>query len=234
MLACFSGLGETVFEPRNPCAHPATAPPIAFLGGIGPVRARYGPTVETASRNLPERINRNGVLLRRWLASDAEVLARAVSESADHLRPWMAWMAEEPQTIEQRRQLIAGWEREWSHGGDVALAILVGDEVAGSCGLHRRRGPDALELGYWIHPRFAGRGIATKVARLLTDAAFTVPGIQRVEIHHDKANTASAGVPRRLGFRFMGEARDEREAPAELGIDCTWRMERERWQRGAG
>src|SRR3989449_8781482 len=32
MLACFSGLGETVCEPRNPRAHHAAAPPVAFIG----------------------------------------------------------------------------------------------------------------------------------------------------------------------------------------------------------
>jgi hypothetical protein len=34
---------------------------------------------------------------------------------------------------------------------------------------------------------------------MLTNAAFTVPEITQVEIHHDKANVASAGVPRSLG-----------------------------------
>ena len=187
--------------------------------------------VETAPRLLPERIEGEGLVLRRWRPSDAEALACAVAESVDHLRPWMAWVAAEPQTVEQRRELFARWEQEWSEGGDSVFAILVDDRVAGGCGLHRRRGPHALEVGYWVHPAFLRRGIATKAARLLTDAAFSVPGITCVEIHHDKANAASAHVPRRLGFRFVGESPDEREAPAELGIDCTWRMEREHWER---
>jgi ribosomal-protein-serine acetyltransferase len=191
----------------------------------------YGAAVANYASILPDRIEGNGVLLRRWVESDADALARAVTESVDHLRPWMAWMAEEPQSVEERRNLIARWEREWSAGGDVALAIFIGEEVAGSCGLHRRRGPRTLELGYWIHPKFVGQGIATTAARLLTDAAFTVPGITYVEIHHDKANRASARVPRRLGFRFIGEAPDQREAPGELGIDCMWRVDHEHWRR---
>ncbi len=137
-------------------------------------------------------------------------------------------MAQEPKTLEQRRAMLRERESEWLQGGDVLLAIFVGDRVAGSCGLHRRRGPDALEIGYWVHPSFTGRGLATAVARLLTDAAFSVPGIAHVEIHIDKANSASAGVPRRLGFRLLGETPDEATAPAEAGIDCAWRMERAR------
>jgi ribosomal-protein-serine acetyltransferase len=184
---------------------------------------------------LPDRIKGEGVLLRRWRVDEAEALGRAVRESEDHLRPWLAFMADEPQTLQKREAMLRERELEWSQGGDVMLAILVNDEIAGSCGLHRRRGPKTLELGYWIHPSFTRRGLATIVARLLTDAAFSVPGIDSVEIHHDKANTASAGVPERLGFRFVGESPDEGNAPAAVGIDCTWRIDRSDWQptRGA-
>jgi ribosomal-protein-serine acetyltransferase len=175
---------------------------------------------------LPERIETDGpLLIRRWLVSDAEALERAITESADHLRPWMAWMAQEPLTLEQRRALIRGWEEEWSRGGDVYLGVFVDERVAGSCGLHRRRGHDVLEIGYWIHSAFLRQGLATSVARLLTDTALAVPGITRVEIHHDKANRASADIPPRLGYRFVGEAPDERAAPAEVGVDCTWRID---------
>jgi len=48
--------------------------------------------------------------------------------------------------------------------------------------------------------------------RLLTDAAFQIPGIERVEIHHDKANVASSGVPRKLGFELVEEVPDESRA----------------------
>jgi RimJ/RimL family protein N-acetyltransferase len=73
------------------------------------------------------------------------------------------------------------------------------------------------------------RGIATAAARLLTDTAFALPGVEYVEIHHDRANAASRAVPRRLGYELVGERPDPREAPAEVGIDCTWRIARAAW-----
>lgn len=180
---------------------------------------------------LPERIETGGpLLIRRWLVSDAEALDRAIAESAEHLRPWMGWMEEEPQTLEQRRELISGWEKEWSEGGDVYLGIFVEGRVAGSCGLHRRRGPDVLEIGYWVHPAFLRRGLATSVAALLTDAALSVSGINRVEIRHDKANAASAGIPRRLGYGFVGEEPTEVSAPSEVGAHLVWRIDAGRWR----
>lgn len=71
--------------------------------------------------------------------------------------------------------------------------------------------------------------MTTVAAALMTDAAFTVPGIELVEIHHDRANSASAGVPRRLGYTLVSERPDEPEAPAEIGIEWCWRITREQW-----
>ena len=183
---------------------------------------------------LPERIEGpDGLLLRRWVPDDAEALGRAVADSAEHLRPWMAWIAQEPLAVERRRAMLAEWEQDWAQGGDVILGVFLTGRIAGGCGLHRRIAPDGLEIGYWVHPAFLRRGLATRVASLLADAAFRLPGITHVEIHHDKANRASAGVPRKLGFECLGEVRDEPVAPGELGIEWRWRMDRDRWRRSA-
>lgn len=175
---------------------------------------------------LPERIEGEGLLLRRWESDDAEVLANAVTESAEHLRPWMPWMAAEPLSLQARRGLLSRWQREWEAGGDSVLGAFVDGAVAGSFGLHRRRGPETLEIGYWVHVAYLRRGLATRAAGLLSEAGLAVPGITRVEIHHDKANIASAGVPRKLGYRFIGETTDMPDAPGEVGVDCAWRLER--------
>ncbi len=174
------------------------------------------------------------MVLRRWLPADAPAMHDAVSHSVEHLRPWMAWIAFEPQTVADRRRLIRRFGRVWRRGGDVVMGIFVDGRVVGGTGLHRRLGPDGLEIGYWIAAGHTGRGHATAAARLLTTAAFGVPGIARVEIHHDQANRASAAVPRRLGYRFVGAAPDAVKAPAETGIDWTWRVTRDEWAPGAG
>jgi hypothetical protein len=45
-------------------------------------------------------------------------------------------------------------------------------------------------------PGFLRRSLATNVVRLLTNSALSLPDISHVEIHHDKANQASAGAPK--------------------------------------
>jgi len=169
------------------------------------------------------------VSVRRWTEADAAALSSAVAESTEHLRPWMEWASEPPLSLQARRRQIRQMEVRWAAGGDCNYVIRVGDAVAGACGLHRRVGPDGLEIGYWLHPLFTGRGVATTAAGLLTDAAFTMPEIEFVEIHHDQANLRSRAVPERLGFRLVASTPDEVSAPNELGISCEWRMTRDEW-----
>ena len=179
---------------------------------------------------LPEIVDgSSSVRLRRWLVGDAEALQQLVLGSIDHLRPWMPWVAEEPLTLEQRRAKIVDWENDWRRGGDVVMGIFSDGAAAGSCGLHRRIGPGGVEIGYWIHPAFLRRGLATEAARLLTGAAFSLPRIDRVEIRHDTANHASAGIPRKLGYRLIGTSRDAVPDPAGVGIAHHWRMTRPEW-----
>ncbi|HEY1774863.1 MAG TPA: GNAT family N-acetyltransferase [Solirubrobacteraceae bacterium] len=168
------------------------------------------------------------MVLRRWREGDAELFEAVVSESAEHLRPWVSWMALEPLSLEERRAMLARREQAWLEGGDVFLAVIADGQVAGGCGLHRRA-PGTLEIGYWIHPSFLRRGLATKASALLTDAAFTLAGVKHVEIHHDRANVASAGVPQQLGFRLLGEQPNHQAAPNDSGIDYAWRVSRRAW-----
>ncbi len=135
----------------------------------------------------------------------------------------------EPLTVEQRRDMLAESEREWLAGGDVILGTFLGDRVVGGCGLHHRIAPDGLEIGYWTHSLHTGRGFATQATALLTAAALALCDFTHVEIHHDKANIASAAVPAKLGFWLVDEFPDDPEAPNEIGIECRWRMDRDTW-----
>lgn len=178
---------------------------------------------------LPDTIASPRLTLRRWVAADAADLSAAVSASLEHLRPWMPWIAAEPISLIDRMALIDQWQTEWQRGGDVVIGALLDGVIVGSTGFHRRRGPGALEIGYWVHSDHTRKGFATEIAASLTNAAFTVPDIERVEIHHDKANIASAGVPRGLGYTFAGETLDAVTSPGEIGIDCRWVMTRDDW-----
>jgi RimJ/RimL family protein N-acetyltransferase len=70
----------------------------------------------------------------------------------------------------------------------------------------------------------------TVAVRLLTGAAFTVDGIDRVDIRHDVANVRSGGIPARLGFTMAEETPNRAPGPADTGTDRVWSMTREAWR----
>ncbi len=179
---------------------------------------------------LPEQIEGPRFVLQRWRAEDGSALSRAVERDIEHLRPWMSWIADEPLHPTERLRLIETWERDWMDGGDVVLGVRSGDRVLGGCGLHRRCGPNGLEIGYWVDQDHLHQGVGTEIARLLTTAALALPGVAFVEIHHDKANLISARIPQRLGYTLVAEEPDELEAPAEVGVSCIWRMDEADWR----
>lgn len=178
---------------------------------------------------LPEAVPCPRLTIRRWTPDDVVALRVAIEQSAELLRPWMSFMDAEPMSDGDRVAQIEGWERDRQLGGGAFYGMFVGDEVVGGCLLHRRAGPDIVGVGYWLHIHHVGRGYARETAAHLTTAALSVPGIVRVEIHHDAANTASRRVPESLGFHFDGERPEERTAPAEIGVNVAWSTTAATW-----
>ena len=180
---------------------------------------------------LPDHLEYDGLVLRRWTVDDAEVVGELVAANLEHLRPFMPWIEHEPLSLAQRRELQGGWDDAWAAGGDVILGIFEDGVAVGGTGLHRRLGPGALEIGYWVGAPHLGRGIARRASEALTSAAFTLPDIERVEIHHDLTNVHSRRGPEQLGFELVGTAKLPRTplAPADTGVDLVWRMTRDEW-----
>ena len=166
------------------------------------------------------------VQLRQWRLEDADAQARAIEESLDHLRPWMAWAVDWPMPREAQLEMLREWEQRRLAGLDEFLGVWLDGELVGSCGLHFRIGAGGAEIGYWIHVAHLRRGLATEVARQLTERAFADPAVDRVEIHHDRANVASGGVPRKLGFALVGDTPRAPVAPGEDGVERVWRLTR--------
>ena len=112
---------------------------------------------------------------------------------------------------------------------DKTTERLVGDFVLILRSVEHRRG----EVGYVLHPDFAGRGLATEGARVMLDIAFEKLGLRRVIGRIDARNQASARVLTKLGLRheahlvqnelFKGEWSDEDDFAI---LQHEWREQR--------
>jgi len=187
----------------------------------------------------PEQVVAGPLVLRRVHADDAGAIAVAVRASLEHLRPWMPWAT--PDAADLRSQLVRVAEADelWESGTGFIYVMIARDtgqpgpdapgmirdpdgEFVGTIGLHRRLADDAVEIGYWTVAAKTRRGYATAAAQAMTQVALALPGARRVEIHCDQANTASAGVPRKLGYRLDRVEKHDKEAPGERGRRMIW------------
>jgi RimJ/RimL family protein N-acetyltransferase len=161
--------------------------------------------------NLAYRIETKRLLVRCYNPSDAEMLAESVTESLEHLRPWMPWAHSEPEPMEEKVQRLKMFRGMFDLGQDFIYGIfnLEDSKLLGGTGLHTRLGESELEIGYWIHRDFINQGLVTESTSALIKVAFELLHVHRLEIHCDPRNLASAAIPRKLGFTHEGTLRSK-------------------------
>jgi RimJ/RimL family protein N-acetyltransferase len=143
------------------------------------------------------------VVLGPFVASDAPVLCEADADP-EHRRRFDFPEGFIP-SLRHSEEVIARWDRERRAGERFTFAVRdssTGELLAG-CEL-RPLGDGAANVSYWTYPRHRRRGIATRAAALLCEAALRQFGFGRLEITADVDNTASRRIATRLGFREAG------------------------------
>ena len=89
-----------------------------------------------------------------------------------------------------------------------AMFVDEGTEVIGTCGLNHYDPLNLIaNLGYWVRSDHAGRGLASRAARLLARFGLESAGLRRVEIVVSTSNPASVRVAQKIGAVHEGVAR---------------------------
>jgi RimJ/RimL family protein N-acetyltransferase len=160
--------------------------------------------------DLPSLIQTDRLLLRPWRAEDLDALHEALTESVEHLKPWIPWATPEAPTLAESDARLTTWLDDFINAETFLFAAFdrTDSTLVGGIGYFPRVGPGALEIGYWIRLSRAGSGFATEASRALTDVGLGLPGIERLEIHMDPTNVTSRRVPEKLGYSLL-ELRDD-------------------------
>jgi RimJ/RimL family protein N-acetyltransferase len=87
-----------------------------------------------------------------------------------------------------------------------AVDAQTGEVVGGGTLHHLDAERGIVEIGYFVLPHARRRGVATTIARLLAEHAFSL-GIERVAAYVNVGNTASERVADRAGFTREGIVR---------------------------
>lgn len=115
------------------------------------------------------RIETERLVIRCYQPQDAALLKAAIDESLDHLRPWMPWAVQEPESLAAKQGRMRKYRGQFDLGQDYVFGIFSKNEElqVGSTGLHTRVGDKAREIGYWISAKHIQRGYATESTRAL-------------------------------------------------------------------
>ena len=174
----------------------------------------------------PDRLEAGLLTLVRWHPDHVDAMLAAIDTSFPELRLWMDWAQAVP-TRDELSTVVADGIESFAAGTDINHVLIetASDEIVGRAGIHRRIGPGAVEIGYWVRSDRHRRGYATAAAGALVQAAFEhLPDVERVEIHTDRANVASAGVARKLGFRHLRSEPQEKLALAQTDVRDIWEL----------
>lgn len=182
--------------------------------------ARYVPLDVGMVTAPPDRVVFDRGVLTRVREPDVASFIEAAAANAERLRDWIPW-GDDPA---YRRERIGGAPLDWDEHRQYLYALRETDAgpVIGGFSLHRRVGPDGLEIGYWLDAAHTGAGLATAAAGVLTGVALALPEVERVEIHTDEGNARSAAVPQRLGYRLARTDAFDPRTSAETGRLQIW------------
>ncbi len=148
------------------------------------------------------KIKTERLIIRCYEPKDAKLLKNSIDESLEHLRPWMSWAKNEPESVETKMDRLRKYRGQFDLGLDYTFGIFNKDEkkLIGSTGLHTRLGDNAREIGYWINVNYLNQGYATETVKALIKVAFEIEQLSRIEIKCAPNNIASQRIPKKLGF----------------------------------
>jgi RimJ/RimL family protein N-acetyltransferase len=78
------------------------------------------------------------------------------------------------------------------------------------------------EIGYMTVPAARGKGVASRSVELLTAWAFSELGLERLELHIDVENAASAAIARRTGYTLEGIRRSSHVKDGQRADTGIW------------
>lgn len=129
-----------------------------------------------------------------------------IDASLPELQARMPWALDDPQTIDDKIELLRGMRSKFDGDTDYTMGVFTpdGSRQLGGTGLHPRIEPGAFEIGYFVRSDSAGQGLAKEVTGVLVDVGLRHCGASRIEINVEPDNERSLAIPRSLGFLEEG------------------------------
>lgn len=157
------------------------------------------------------------------------MFVKSLGAEGAELRPLEPWQAEEffahmergrefigqhigfadaAKDLESARRLLQSYADKAASDTGRIFGIWLDDKLVGGVLLRVMDVPQGMaEVGCWLEPAAAGRGLITRAARILIDWVIRERGMHRVEWRVSSLNAPSIAVARRLGMTKDGVLR---------------------------
>jgi RimJ/RimL family protein N-acetyltransferase len=176
---------------------------------------------------LPEVLDTDRLTLRPYRFEDVDaVLSYAADEE------WSRYLIGVPQPY-QRSDALQFLARQALVDRAVhpTWAIVFGGTAVGGINIRFRFEHRVAEVGWSIHRRLWGQGLATEAARAVVDSAFRSHAqLSRVGATADLRNTASLRVMEKIGMRREGTLRQSRVSRGMLVDEAHYGLLRSEWE----
>lgn len=157
--------------------------------------------------SLPAAIHTNRFIFRPFEDHDAASLLEAAKETQHALHQWYGGALSKPDlNLEQVKTYIVDAAKERAEKTFILYGAF--DKNTGAlvgCGAlhHMDWTTPKGRIGYWVRTSQSNKGIATKIAHVLTDLALNRLKLERLEIRAEPRNPASGAVAKKLGYTFL-------------------------------
>lgn len=125
-------------------------------------------------------------------------------ENYDNLAEWLHW----PRVCSKEEDFKAFIKQslhDYAEGKSLVCAMRYKGQIVGNIAFntidHNR---EMVEIGYWLAKPYQGNGIVTRCCRKLSEYAFNILGMSKVQICAAEGNAASRAVCERLEMTLEG------------------------------
>ncbi len=153
----------------------------------------------------------HGSILLREFTDDDVQLALALGE--DPYVPLIGTLPPFP-TLQDAREWVQRQRDRYTDGYGLAFAVedIASGRAVGTIGLWLRNMPAGrATVGYSVSPAHRGRGVGSSALRAITEFAWTVPELHRIELYIEPWNAGSIHVAETAGYQREGLLRSHQE-----------------------
>ena len=177
----------------------------------------------------PEIIVSDNLILKLLRQESAGIIFETTDLNRGYLRTWLPFV-DNTRKLEDTETFIKAILRASCPKRDIVYEIWYDELFAGLIAIKEIDGwNNRAEFGYWLIPRFEGKGIMTSCCIAILNFAFSKLRLNRIQIKAGIGNARSSRIPERLGFKFEGIERAGEKFPDHYKDLEVYSLLKEEW-----